>query len=190
MDDYLAKPVKSKTLERMLVRWSLNKRTILTPQLTPSDASECSENSENCTNAGIPRVGVEEDIREPEILTTAEAEAAIEETRTNLRTPRPRLSPEPSFFPAPSTAEPATTELPSSNLVADEASSPSRPDLQIPRLEPDELAQQSRDDKLIDAAGGSSVSPLGHTPMIDKGNPLTEANVEKFQQEEELRRMS
>lgn len=41
MDDYLAKPVKGKTLERMLVRWVTQKRMPMTPG-TEGD-SDCSE---------------------------------------------------------------------------------------------------------------------------------------------------
>lgn len=54
MDDYLAKPVKSKTLERMLVRWSFTRRR---PTLLPMHGEEtfdCSETSEHCDNADIP----------------------------------------------------------------------------------------------------------------------------------------
>lgn len=47
MDDYLAKPVKSKTLEKMLVRWSLSRRQESTPSLF-SSKSVCSEISEKC----------------------------------------------------------------------------------------------------------------------------------------------
>lgn len=41
MDDYLAKPVKGKTLEKMLIRWVTQKRTPTTPGT--EDESNCSE---------------------------------------------------------------------------------------------------------------------------------------------------
>ncbi|KAJ4397588.1 hypothetical protein N0V93_001820 [Gnomoniopsis smithogilvyi] len=180
MDDYLAKPVQSKTLEKMLVRWSLNRRTLPTPEAS-SAASDCSASSDNCTNSGIPCVGIEDGAEKPSLMPQARpspfAGPEADDSRSTLLTPRPKLSPMPSqsFFDSSLRTEP---------------SSPAAP--QIRRVETDELAQQSRDDKLIDAAGGGAagVSPLVHTPMIEKGEALTEANVEKFQREERMRRKS
>ncbi|KAL1879246.1 hypothetical protein Daus18300_001825 [Diaporthe australafricana] len=172
MDDYLAKPVKAKMLERMLVRWSLNKRSGSTPQL-PSEASVCSEGSDHCTNSGIPSVSVSGSAIDGLTLPTP---ADLDSMRADLPTPRPKASPPPTID-APSPTEPP---------------SPGKPQLQIRRVETDELAQQSRDDKLFDAAGGppSAVTPHGHTPLTEKGDSLTEANVEKFQREELRRRIS
>ncbi|KAF3764383.1 hypothetical protein M406DRAFT_91575 [Cryphonectria parasitica EP155] len=185
MDDYLAKPVRSKTLEQMLVRWSVDKRTLPTPPPLSSHASICSEQSDNCMSAGIPAVGLDEvdgDAAVPEAL---QAEADPEERRNSPLTPRPKLLTATSFFSAAAVDVPQQQQQPPMGL-----SPPRKPDLQMRRVETDELAQQSRDDKMIDAAGGPAVVPLVHTPMIDKGNPLTEANVQKFQQEEFNRRMS
>jgi len=64
MDDYLAKPVRSKTLEKMLVRWTLSRRSVSSPDFDPASASECSELSEYCGEADLPfaaGVNVEED---------------------------------------------------------------------------------------------------------------------------------
>lgn len=58
MDDYLAKPVTMTILEKMLIRWGVGKRRIR-PSPAPSD---CSEQSENCENADIPHVGLEENL--------------------------------------------------------------------------------------------------------------------------------
>lgn len=178
MDDYLAKPVRSKTLEKMLVRWCLNKRMVPTPQLSSAGASICSDESDNCTNAGIPCVGVDDDDENaPAGPTWVESEQ--EAARSSLLTPKPKALDKPPLFPSP-----VVNETPA------QPPSPPSPDVQIRRVETDELAQQSRDDKLIDAAGGLAVTPLAHTPIMEKGDSLTEANVEKLQREEMRRRMS
>lgn len=175
MDDYLAKPVRSKTLEKMLVRWSLNKRTIPTPQPSSTGSSICSNESDNCRNADIPAVGVEEEDLKPTTPTVEQPSWAPEDQGQTVPTP-------------PASSSPTKTD-----------SKPQRPmeaslrkeDLQIRRVETDELAQQSRNDKMIDAAGSSTaVTPLVHAPQMEKGNPLTEANVQKFQEEELNKKLS
>ncbi|ROW10855.1 hypothetical protein VPNG_05386 [Cytospora leucostoma] len=175
MDDYMAKPVKPKLLERVLVRWSLHKRSGPTPQPS-SEASECSHESDHCTHAGIPCVGIEEDGTKagggpPGRAPPAEGRDAGDPNKPNLLRPGLKASPLAASSRSPATPEPA----------------PARADLpQVRRLESDELAQQGRDEKLIHAAGGT---PPGHTPMSEKGDSLTEANVQKFErEEEELRR--
>jgi CheY-like chemotaxis protein len=52
MDDYLAKPVRSKTLEKMLVRWTLSRRQS-PPGSDPTSSSECSELSEYCGDSDL-----------------------------------------------------------------------------------------------------------------------------------------
>ncbi|KAM7200594.1 hypothetical protein V8F33_003799 [Rhypophila sp. PSN 637] len=68
----VAKPVKSKTLECMLLRWLTSRR----PTISPPDGSvrsDCSEASEQCNNADIPVVGVQddEDVAMPKMFTAA-----------------------------------------------------------------------------------------------------------------------
>lgn len=59
MDDYLAKPVKSLTLERMLVQWCVARRR--TPALLEESGSECPEDGERCSKTNIPVIDVDED---------------------------------------------------------------------------------------------------------------------------------
>lgn len=177
MDDYLAKPVRSKTLEKMLVRWSLNKRVVPTPATSSAGVSVCSDESGNCISAGIPLTGIEQvggDTHAEHLLKVEQ-----DDMRTSLLTPKPRTAEDPPFFPSPEDESAPVSRM---------SSSP--PGVQIRRVETDELAQQSRDDKLIDAAGGLASSPLAHTPMMEKGDSLTEANVEKLEMEEMRRRLS
>ncbi|PQE20359.1 hypothetical protein CJF30_00001680 [Rutstroemia sp. NJR-2017a BBW] len=49
MDDYLAKPVKGKTLEKMLVRWAISRRNSDPKPSSDDDESDCAEeDSANC----------------------------------------------------------------------------------------------------------------------------------------------
>lgn len=209
MDDYLAKPVKAKTLERMLVRWSLDKRTAPEPPHSSSELSDCSDGSEDCNNADIPGLGVDDEKPATPGSTSTNTGAAevgddydddltpgctdpqvddvskeMSASRSSIPTPKAPTSSEPPFFPS------VTVE--SQHLDPNMSpSSPGKPEMRMARpVFTDELAQQSRDDKLIDAAGGSSVSPLALTPLAEKGDSLTEANVQKFQREELRRRLT
>ncbi|PSR80386.1 hypothetical protein BD289DRAFT_374117 [Coniella lustricola] len=190
MDDYLAKPVRSKTLEKMLVRWSLNKRTIPTPQPSSTGSSICSDESDNCRSSDIPAVCVEEAGSYP-VTPTAEQSSWVNEHEVqNQRQSQFQSQPQALLTP---TARPSPARMGSTKTQPPQTPTESlrKQDLHIRRVETDELAQQSRDDKMIDAGGGSAaVTPLVHEPQIERGNPLTEANVQKFQQEELDRRMS
>lgn len=213
MDDYLSKPVKSKTLEKMLVRWSLNRRPTSARSAATGAHSAfsdcCSEGSEDCSIAGIPCVGMEDGEEEaPQlgVVNHAGDDGMLNaEAAADLLTPRPKASPKNSYLGVPVSGTtppssmapgPATEQAPSIETGSSRSAPPDN--VHIRRVETDEMAQQSRDDKLIDAADGgrgktSGVNPLGHhhgTPMSEKGDSLTEANVEKFRREELRRRMS
>lgn len=186
MDDYLSKPVRSKTLEKMLVRWCLNKRRAPTPQVSSAGASVCSDESDNCTNPGIPCVGVDNADEQAPAGNGRSTELEREEGRRSslLLTPRPYASNKSPFFTSPMAGNEEEASLAQPTKLDDEEVQHLR------RVETDELAQHSRDDKLIDAAGGLATTPLAHTPIMEKGDSLTEANVEKLQREVIRRRMS
>jgi signal transduction histidine kinase/CheY-like chemotaxis protein len=58
MDDYLAKPVKGKTLEKMLVRWAISKRTPGIPSVE-SEGSECEDAGTGaCSIIDLPVFGM------------------------------------------------------------------------------------------------------------------------------------
>ncbi|KAK2749068.1 histidine kinase hhk6p [Colletotrichum kahawae] len=178
MDDYLSKPVKSKTLERMLVRWSLAKRQ-QRPTQKGSDGSlsDCSDTAEHCSNADIP--GVEHDHGgSTDTLNAINKEAENKnrdpekEDRGDVATPRP-LTRNNSYEPSP-------FDSPGVN---------SKP---IRRSETDELALQAQAGKLMDAAGGKKLERRGASFQTvisgDTGDSLTEENVEKLEKEEKKRR--
>lgn len=236
MDDYLAKPVRSKTLEQMLVHWAVHKRRE-SPAPTPgpsatSSSDDCSDSSSiDCANSGIPCVGIDD---LDDLNATADAAAANEE---QLPTPMARFSdgvpaaadpaassdsdvdqddehsslptPRPATLlrrpPMPMMHRSMSTVAARSSFFDHHETQPSTPSppphqqhqqQQIRRVETDERAQQSRDDKLLGAAdgaggqGSAGVTPLVHTSMGKGGEALTEANVEKFTQQERMRRMS
>jgi CheY-like chemotaxis protein len=171
MDDYLSKPVRSKTLERMLIRWSTHKRLNASP-LHGSDFSECSNAGEQCENADIPGVGMDDNA-----TPTLPDEREASDDKQNLPTPRPHTRDNSAdtddYFPG------YTLQPPSSDSKSD------RPELSmmqpIRRVTTDELARQSRDDKLFNAAGGASAHSL--TSPLPTGEALTEENVGRLEEQ-------
>ncbi|KAH8899319.1 hypothetical protein GQ53DRAFT_790787 [Thozetella sp. PMI_491] len=170
MDDYLAKPVKGPLLERMLVRWSLRKRAhnsaSNSASNSTSDASDCSETSEHCEYADLPG-SVELALAPPEKL----ASSAEEVDPRNLPTPRPRdlAVEQSSHFPGYT----APSQLDSDADLGHVQS--------VRHIGADEMAMQSRDDKLIDAAGGAASHSLASPLPI--GEALTEENVGRLEVE-------
>lgn len=175
MDDYLAKPVKSRVLEQMLVRWSTSRR-IEPPSRAASQASNCSEAGDSCANTGIPAVGHDQTFDK----TTLEVEGLLEGRRSNssLLTPR-------GMTRAGSSESQSRLKDDEMSLEPHEAHYESQ-DEHNRRHNTDERAKKGRDDKLMYAAGGTGES-LQHT-QVERGDSLTEANVEKFAREESRRR--
>ena len=164
MDDYLAKPVKSKTLERMLVRWSLSKRQ--RGSLTDASRwsmSDCSEAVEQCSITDRPTPEKEEEDGGGSLLPECEL---------------PGISPPSTITPPPLKLEnlkgPELSPWDSSPVLADSAASRNR--------EAAELALHLQSEKLMDAAGaGTDTSSRKTLREPSAGHALTEANVEKLE---------
>ena len=198
MDDYLAKPVKGKILERMLVKWLTSRR----PTISPPDGSvksDCSEASEQCDNADIPAVGLDVDEDTSVLSPKIYDDGFTSDEKANLPTPRARGSNDnpADYFPeyTLTTQSPSPTPSPT-KLGSGEVSQTGGSDASIVspmnRIITAEMALQSRDDKLMDAAGGGmSSGPGTHMGMgmgmgvLEEGEALTEENVGRLEVEEE-----
>ncbi|KAK0729137.1 hypothetical protein B0T21DRAFT_292312 [Apiosordaria backusii] len=87
MDDYLSKPVKSKILERMLVRWSTKARSTSPTHHPASSISDCSDSGEHCDNAVIPGVQLDHDDGPPK--TQNHYQDNEQDDKQSLATPKP-----------------------------------------------------------------------------------------------------
>lgn len=171
MDDYLAKPVKSRILERMLVRWSAKRRQA--PSKPSSETSECSDSGEHCSNAGIPAVGHDEEYNSPSAgALVTDADIPAEEldaaaVLTPLAHPAGKgqnRNETQGYFSIAAAAEgggkgtaeprshpPSRAQHPLAQTHHHAPSEP-KPPMQRRHTETEELAMQLRDDKLMDAA--------------------------------------
>lgn len=164
MDDYLAKPVKSTTLEQMLVRWSKTKRRTA-PYLSRTQShSDCSESTDHCFSTDIPKFGfsspseVQEKLRRlSESISPGEGD-----DRHGLPTPRPYVS------------RPSTHEMTGFPFGLTQVSR---------QLDTNELAMQLRDDKLLGAASSGEM-PVSPPSALPEGDSLTEANIERLSSQE------
>ncbi|KAH6697655.1 two-component system protein A [Verticillium dahliae] len=189
MDDYLAKPVKGKTLERKLVRWSLTKRK--SPRLRGEIAlstSDCSDTAEHCSNADIPCVGLDDGPRgdkdapgpTQDAASTAgqvshvadagvvdsKVRALEEEGGQSPLTPKPMShnGHEPSPFDSPAAYE---------NIKP------------IRHSDTEEMVLQAQAGKMMEAAGGREQPPLRSSSFRapEARDSLTEENVGRLQEE-------
>ena len=157
MDDYLAKPVKGKTLEKMLVRWAISRRIPRTPGELEVDGSDCSEPGEhNCGTAAVPIFGQGTNKTVTENL----AEAAAD----NLQPLRPTMSERQNSH---------HLTLPGTESEGDRVER---------REEAEEKATALRDDKLVEAAGVHGERLVPHEER-DPGQKLTVENVGKLERE-------
>jgi CheY-like chemotaxis protein len=157
MDDYLAKPVKAKTLEKMLVRWAISRRMPRTPGAADSEGSECSESEiHNCGSAAVPIFGQGKSktpaIQEP--ATVKESRPSMSERQNSHR-----------------------LTLPGTESEGDRAGM---------REEAEEKATALRDEKLVEAANtyGERLAPL-HGDNRLSGQKLTVENVGRLEREAE-----
>ncbi|KAN0093826.1 hypothetical protein V8E51_017010 [Hyaloscypha variabilis] len=159
MDDYLAKPVKGKTLEKMLVRWAISRRIPRTPGVGDSEGSECSESeAHNCGSAAMPFFGQGggKSANTPKVQTPPQVEMS-----------RPTLSERQNSH---------RLTLPGTESEGERAEW---------REEAEEKATALRDEKLVDAAsthGERLVPPHGDERA---GQQLTVENVGKLDWEVE-----
>jgi len=159
MDDYLAKPVKGKTLEKMLVRWAISRRVPCTPGVGDSEGSECSESdAHNCDSAVMPVFGqgASKPVTTPNVQVTPQIE-----------TSRPTMSERQNSH---------RLNLPGTESEGERAER---------REEAEEKATALRDEKLVEAAsthGERLVPPHGDERV---GHKLTIENVGKLEREVE-----
>lgn len=180
MDDYLPKPVKSKALERMLIRWSLTRRENQSSLSQGSQMSDCSEASEHCENASIPGLSHEGIVDVTRSL-GLEALRGLDDIVRNLPTPRPLTR--------------STTE--ESQFLVPRVRPPLEPVQSRRRIETDERAMKSRDGKLVEAATPASETtqqshqlPHSLQKRAPGGEALTKANMERLEREEAFKRFA
>ncbi|KAE8448519.1 hypothetical protein EG329_009400 [Mollisiaceae sp. DMI_Dod_QoI] len=165
MDDYLAKPVKGKTLEKMLVRWVVSRRASHTPGENDFGGSDCSEPEEhNCGTAAVPIFGQGKRTDEKEKETE---EVAEEKKSLAMQASRPSMSDRQSSH---------TLTLPGTESESDRVER---------REEAEEKATALRDEKLVDAASGHPGERMSPPQVEDRnaGQKLTIENIGKLDRE-------
>lgn len=161
MDDYLAKPVKGKTLEKMLIQWAINRRIPSTP-LEGSIDSECSESEKhNCGSVAFPIFGQGGGSKRPSSGSEGKS------SPSTLPLSRPTMS---------ERRESHRLTLPGVESEGDRAER---------REAADEKATSLRDDKLISVSGvsGDGLVPQNNKDGNAGGQRLTVENVEQLERD-------
>jgi len=191
MDDYLAKPVRGKVLEQMLVRWTTVRKRPELPKHNSSHGSEtsevdCSNDGEHCDNADIPCVEHDDDdfldLRQTPlddlrhhpidaVLPLIDSGQYLEHSQAqqlqSQPTPQwPTMSNTPAK-PALTRSDTEETQLVRKKVERNDSTQTAKRTTSKTRNETDgELAAQGRDAKLFDAAGaGPEQIPGPHRPF-------------------------
>jgi signal transduction histidine kinase/CheY-like chemotaxis protein len=162
MDDYLAKPVKSKDLEKMLVGWCTRRRQTGSSNL---DQDNCSEDSKNCVMNQVSGSSYDNAPAQP-----SRRQSGCSEDSLSFATPRPLANPETTQL-----SFPITGRMPQGDMLDTQR-----------RRGTDELDLHSRDDKFfdmaMDSASGHQSLPHSLIPPISTGEALTEENMGKLKE--------
>ncbi|KAH8682337.1 hypothetical protein BX600DRAFT_40919 [Xylariales sp. PMI_506] len=171
MDDYLAKPVKRKLLENMLVRWSkAGRKSPSTFIGTESPIHDCSNPGSQCVDIPVVGQDLESEVTTPNENLSADGLDCVNDERMSLLTPKPLSQ----------SGSADLTGFPFGPFSTVNTS-------QTSQLDTKELAMQLRDDKLLVAAGGMArPEPLARSSSRSEGDSLTEENVEKLQKQDEI----
>lgn len=172
MDDYLSKPVKGKTLEKMLCRWAVQQRAgqVRVPRHSVDEDHDGSDCNEALRYDFVDPQGDEISPGTRPAPVHPLADNAIPSTSSG--TPKPALATliRPSLL----------ARTPSHHLTL--PGTESEGDRIASRNAAEEKATSLRDDKLIVAAGGSDEGAIPQVRQMP-GQALTEANVEKLEQQ-------
>lgn len=170
MDDYLAKPVKGKTLEKMLVRWVIRKRD---PDTFGGSMTSDDDHGSDCVEAAnFHPANSSLDPKSEEALISKGL--GVIPDGTQLASPTtPKASNDAHLRPSLPTRSSHHINLPG---VESEGEREAR------RNATEEKAMSLRDDKLIVAAGGNTEDAI---PQLrgSGGEQLTEANVHRLEEE-------
>lgn len=214
MDDYLAKPVRGRILEKMLVRWTARSRPDLSKMSSHGGSEisdiECSNAGEHCDSPDIPCVEHDNDdfmdLRRtplddfPQHLLDAVLPLSTGGQPRQQQQQQPRQQPPRSSglskppLTRSDTEETQLVRKKPADRGDDLAQMAERTPSKTSNETDSDVAAQSRDVKLFDAAGaGPEQLPHPHAPSPSPspssagGEMLTEANMERHMQEEEFK---
>lgn len=169
MDDYLSKPVKGKTLEKMLLKWAWQTRALDVTHSSPRKHSkesqrQDSEHGSDCEELGEYRI-LDKDtgglaIKPLNPRSKLASSIGVRSSSVESSRSRPKLTTRTNSH---------TLNLPGIESEGDRA---------VLRSQAEEKAVALRDDKLIVAAGGLDGGAIPHLPENKEGQKLTVANME------------